>query len=202
MNAKIMISGILAFLLILSGCGKESVHQVSNKPDNTSRTQQLVSNEKTNSINKEPGSTLIEDQQKAIDEISKNNKMTKEEMLKIAHQVVVDSFKKYYTLKSDEEVTSWVNTYFLDPSIFLENYKKDVKENNPKIKFAEVISENERVAPYGENGFTFKTRMTFVENLKSGESKKYIYEETFVIRKDDKDGKYKISTMNGVEVPQ
>lgn len=197
-----MISGILAFLLILSGCGKESVHQVSNKPDNTSRTEQLVSNEKTNSINKEPGSTLIEDQQKTIDEISKDNKMTKEEMLKIAHEVVVENYKKYYMLKSEEEVTNWVNSSFLDPSMFMDSIKKEFNNNKGKIKSAEVISENERVSVYGENGFTFNTRMTFVEHLTSGETNKQILEEQFVIRKDGKDGKFKISAANGVEVPQ
>lgn len=213
MNNRLLLTGLITLLLV-SGCGKESVQQVSPaQMESKSQSGESVSKEspnnetqtvssQNNNTDKMPGSALVEDQQKTIEKISKNNKMTEEEMLKIAHEVVVENYKKYYTLKSEEEVTNWVNASFLDPSMFLDSIKKEFNKNKGKIKSAEVISENERVSVYGENGFTFKTRMTCVEHLTNGETNKQILEEQFVIRKDNKDGKFKISASNGVEVPQ
>lgn len=110
---KIVLLLITVCLFLLSGCGKEQIQQSSNGSANIQSQNQDVDKKGISDI-----------YQKAVQDISKNNKLTKKEMIKLGHQTYEQGMK-FYEVKTEEELLKFLADTFIDPQPFEKFFKED-----------------------------------------------------------------------------
>lgn len=103
------IISIIALTLVLGACTSkgETQSEASVQPSITSSPSDGASNNKE--IN-----GLVNEVSEAKEEISKNNKLTEEEMLAIGREIRQKSMKDFYNLNNDADLDAFLSRYFID----------------------------------------------------------------------------------------
>lgn len=191
MNRKVLQVIIVAVLLVVVGGG---IYMFANKdkdvaePTPNKSTTPITTNEKVEQIVKEVDS--------AKEEISKNNKLTEDEMLKIGKEVETKAIENYYKLKNDNDLKKYVSDIYLDEETQFNNLKDAYQDENAKYSKGEVSFTNESVEPYGTTGFVYRANIKEVGYIKNSD-KTDSATSTITINLDkDSDGQYKIAAIS------
>lgn len=191
MNRKALQVIIVAVLLVVVGGG---IYMFANKdkdvaePTPNKSTTPITTNEKVEQIVKEVDS--------AKEEISKDNKLTEDEMLLIGKKVQTKAIEDYYKIKNDNDLKEYVNAIYLDKETQYNNLQSGYKEETAKYSKAEISFTNESVEPYGTTGFIYRANAKEIDYLKNSD-KTSISTATITINLDkDSDGQYKISAIS------
>jgi len=206
LNTKAIVLSLTIFMtLILGACStKEEIQNQTNAQQNVSAsiTSENIDESDSTTDNGTPNTSiadnkniesLVDEINTAKEEISKNNKLTEEEMLSIGREIRQNSMKDFYNLNNDDDLDAYLTRYFLDEEPHYEAYKAGYPSENEKYNKGEVKLENEKVEHYGETGFVYSVKETQIVYPSSGnEPESQIYLVTMNVDKDD-DGTYKIA---------
>ncbi|XID95022.1 hypothetical protein ACF3MZ_11125 [Paenibacillaceae bacterium WGS1546] len=186
-----------ALTLILGACSSQRETQPTT-PSNATDTQTMSptvtpSSSKIVGDNKEIAG-LVEEVNKAKEEISKDNKLTEEEMLRIGRGIQQNSVIDFYQITNDDDLEEYLAEYYLDNNKSRhDTFEKSYKENLGIYKKGGVKLENEKVEHFGKTGFVFTADAIESGYKNDGTIETTTYKLTNNIDKDD-DGKYKIVT--------
>jgi hypothetical protein len=185
MNKKLVtpiIVGIVVIALVIGGFvafkgGNKSKVVAQPQPQSTTNTVTKVNQE----------AVAVE---KVIDDSTKNNKITKDEMLKIGKDKY-NQFTTIYTLKNDDELNKYLSDTYLDTKKYEEAAKKVYDPKQPSAK-VENTFENESVELLGETGMKYKATITTKITETDGKVNQYKNQIQIDLNKDQKDNQYKI----------
>ncbi|WP_026678514.1 hypothetical protein [Fictibacillus gelatini] len=189
---KIVLTITFICLLSLVGCGKEPTNQTSNGS--------AVAHSENQAGKKEEISDYY---QKAVQDISKNNKLTKEEMIKLGRGAYAQGMK-FYEVKNEEELLKFLADTFLDPVPFEKYFKEDFAKIKGKFVSGDIAAESENAYAYGDTGLVYQAIITEKRKMIDGKEETEKFNVTLEADKDPKDGKYKIKTITAIslEKPQ
>lgn len=200
MKRTIVLTLTIAMSLILGACSsKGEIQTQSNAQSSTNST----TNESADASNTQTPNTSITDNKnidglvnevdKAKEETSKDNTLTKEEMLKIGKELRENKVKQFYNVKNDEQLISFLDTfYFDDNQTRFDTFQKSYKENIDLYTSGVIVLSNESVEPYEETGFVYRAKGTETATKKDNTTESATYNITMNLDKDA-DGKYKIT---------
>jgi hypothetical protein len=193
MNKKILglivgaIVIVLAVVAVFVFTNKDETEQTIIQPTNapSPTTPSITNNEEI--------SGLVEKIDEAKEEISKNNKLTEEEMLSIGREIRKNSMKDFYNLNNDADLDAYLIRYFIDEEPHYKAYKEGYPAANEKYSKGEVKLEDEKVEHYGETGFVYTVRETQTVYLADGSGQASLASIVTMNVDIDDDGKYKIA---------
>lgn len=181
----------IGLTLVLGACA--SSYNAVQEIKHTEVPKEVVKEEVKDVANNENLKELYDEVNKAKEEISKDNKLTDKEMLKIGKKLYSDFVENLYNVKNDEDVKILLKDYFLeDNQVRKDTYLKLYKEETEKYNKGEIEVKNESVEHYGKTEFVYRATVTESNTLRNGQGiDKTTYNLTMNIE-IDKDGKYKI----------
>lgn len=183
----------IALTLVLGACASGNTAVKEDLAKQEVEQKESVKEEVKNIAENENLEELYNEVDKAKADVSKNNKLTEDEMLKIGKGLREDFVTQFYNIKDDEQLESFLGEFYIEENqIRFDTFQKSYKENIDVYKSGVIVLSDDSVEHYGETGFVYKATAEETATKFDKSTKSATYNITLNIDVDD-DGKYKIT---------